>query len=156
MIGYDHRHLRVASAIAVTFLKIFKQLNFFPVPSLFLCSMKSIAENIKDYVNAWNETTPEGIKAGFKKCCTPGVTYTDKNTPKFSGINQLAELVMSAHDKFPGIRFSVLSEPEYFEGQAYYAWGVHFPETGDRAGRDFMEYDDNHLIKRIVGFLPVA
>jgi len=131
-------------------------LNFFSVAALFLCSMKSIEENIKDYVSAWNETTPEGIKAGFEKCCTPDVTYTDKNTPKFSGIDRLTALVMSAHEKFPGIRFSVLSEPECFEGQAYYSWGVHFPETGDKAGRDFMEYDDNHFITRIVGFLPVA
>lgn len=118
--------------------------------------MKNIEEKIKHYVNTWNETTPEAIKAGFEKCCAPGITYTDRSTPLFSGIDQLTALVMSAHEKFPGITFSVLTEPECFEGLAYYSWGVNFPGVGERAGRDFMEYDKDELITRIVGFLPVA
>jgi hypothetical protein len=118
--------------------------------------MKNIEENIRNYVAAWNETTPEAISSAFEQCCSQDITYTDKNTPKFSGISQLTSLVMSAHEKFPGITFSVLTEPECFDGQAYYSWGVHFPDGVDRAGRDYMEYNEDQLITRIVGFLPVA
>jgi hypothetical protein len=118
--------------------------------------MKNIQENIKRYVNAWNETTPEAIKTAFEQCCAPDLTYTDKVTQKLTGIDELTALAMISHERFPGRTFFVMTEPEYFEGQAYYTWGIHLPGVGDRAGHDFMEYNEDEAITRVVGFLPVV
>jgi hypothetical protein len=117
--------------------------------------MKNIIETISKYVGAWDEKTPEAVKAAFQECCAAEITYTDKNTPPLHGIDALRDLVMSSHAKFPGRTFSVLTQPEYFDNQCYYSWGVTFPGKEEIAGRDFIEYNGEGLITRIVGFLPV-
>ncbi|OOQ61428.1 nuclear transport factor 2 family protein [Mucilaginibacter pedocola] len=116
--------------------------------------MKNMTETITRYISAWNTTTADEIKAAITSCCHPQVTYTDKNTPKFTGIDDLVALILSAHEKFPGIGFSVLTSPEYFEGNCYYTWGMFLPGTGDVAGRDYMVYNEENKIVEIVGFLP--
>jgi hypothetical protein len=128
--------------------------NFPPVVSPHLWDMKTITETISQYVGAWDKQTPETVKSALETCCSPEITYTDKTTPLISGIDALAKLIMSSHEKFPGRTFSVLTEPEYFDGQCYYSWGANLPGIGERAGRDFIEYNNKNLITRIVGFLP--
>ncbi|AYL95826.1 hypothetical protein [Mucilaginibacter celer] len=118
--------------------------------------MKNIADNIRLYVSAWNEKTPEAIKAILLACCEPNITYTDKQTPQFSGIDALVDLIMNSYQLVPGRVITLQSEPEYFDGHAYYGWGIIIPGVGERAGRDYMIYDENHRIVEIVGFLPVS
>lgn len=118
--------------------------------------MKKIEKNIRLYVAGWNETTPEAIKAAFGECCIQEVTYTDKTTPQFTGLELLVGLVMESYTKVPGRTFSLLTEPECFEGKAYYTWGLHLPDKAPRPGHDFLEYNEDGLITRIVGFLPVS
>jgi hypothetical protein len=117
--------------------------------------MKNITENVERYASAWNEKTAEAIKAGFKECCTDDVTYEDKQTPMIHGIDALVKLALLSYELFPGRTFSVLTAPEYFNHHCYYTWGVNIPGTGEKAGRDYVRYDDQNRITAIVGFLPV-
>lgn len=128
--------------------------NFFQVTVPDLCIMKNMTETISHYVGAWDEQTPETVKLALEACCSPQITYTDKTTPLINGIDALVKLIMSSHEKLPGRKFWVLTAPEYFDGQCYYSWGANLPGNGERAGRDFIEYNNQNLITRIVGFLP--
>ena len=114
----------------------------------------TMEETVSRYVGAWDKKTPETIKAALLQCCDPGITYTDKQTPLFSGIEALASLIMTSYEKVPGRTFSVLTTPEYFDHKCHYSWGIHIPERGDLAGWDYLEYNEENLITRIVGFLP--
>jgi hypothetical protein len=125
--------------------------------------MKNIAENISRYVGGWNEKNAEAVKAAFAECCVPDVTYTDKNTPDYTesrspvleGIDALTALVMGSHAKAPGRTFSLLTTPQYFNGNCHYSWGVLIPGREERAGWDYIQYNQDGLITQIVGFLPV-
>lgn len=112
-------------------------------------------ETINRYASAWNEPTAETIKAGFVACCSPGLVYTDKTTPEITGIDALVALAMESHRKVSGRTFSVETDPEYFDGHCYYAWGIHIPGAGMLTGHDYVQYDADGLITRIIGFLPV-
>lgn len=117
--------------------------------------MENMEQMISRYAGAWDEQTPEAVKAAFEQCCAPEITYTDRNTKRITGIDALTDLVMASHALFPGRTFAVLSTPEYFDGQCHYKWGVNLPGIGQKEGWDFMEYDEQNKITRIVGFVPV-
>ena len=112
-------------------------------------------ESISRYAGAWDEPTPEAVKAAFAECCAPEITYTDRNTARIQGLDALTDLVMASHKKVPGRTFSVLTVPEYFGGQCHYQWAINLPGLGEKTGWDFMEYDAQNKITRIVGFVPV-
>lgn len=116
--------------------------------------MKNITEIVQRYVSGWNEPTHEAVKAAFKECCINDVTYKDKKTPILYGIDALVDLVMESYQLFPGRTFSILIQPEYFDGSCHYSWGAHVPATGHVAGWDYLEYNDDNQITAIVGFLP--
>ena len=111
-------------------------------------------ETVRHYVGAWDEKTPETIKAALSRCCAPEINYTDRQTPQFSGIDALTSLIMASYEKVPGRTFSVLTTPECFDNKCHYNWGIHIPGTGDLAGWDYLEYNNENLITRIVGFIP--
>jgi hypothetical protein len=117
--------------------------------------MKNITETVSRYVAAWDEKTPETVKAALLQCCAAEITYTDKQTPVIKGIDALVNLIMASHEKVPGRTFSVLTPPEYFDHHCYYSWGINIPGKGELAGRDYIEYNDENRITRIIGFLPV-
>ena len=125
--------------------------------------MKNMTETIsRYYVSAWNETTAEEVKAVFTKCCAPEITYTDKNASTYTddsehlvrGVDELTALVMGSHEKVPGRTFSVLTTPQYFDGYCHYSWGLHIPGKSVAAGWDYIEYNEQNLITKIIGFLP--
>ncbi|RKR80734.1 hypothetical protein BDD43_0866 [Mucilaginibacter gracilis] len=124
--------------------------------------MINMKETINHYLAAWNEKTATAVKAAFQKCCTPDVTYTDRNAPTYTeeggfvikGIDLLTALVMGSHAKVPGRAFSLLTMPQYFDGHCHYSWGLHIPGQDEKAGWDYIVYNEQNLITRIVGFLP--
>ena len=121
-----------------------------------------MTETISRYVGAWNTKTSEEIKNVFMECCASDVTYTDKNASTYTsdyssvlnGIDQLTALVISSHAKVPGRTFSLLSNPEYFDGHCHYSWGLQIPGMDEKAGWDYIQYNEDNLITHIIGFLP--
>jgi hypothetical protein len=124
--------------------------------------MKNITDTINRYVTAWNDKTFEAIEAAFSECCTQQITYTDKNASTYTdsgekvinGIQRLTALVMSSHEKVPGRTFSMLTTPQYFDGHCHYSWGLHIPGKDVMAGWDYIQYNEDGLITKIIGFLP--
>ncbi len=82
-------------------------------------------------------------------------TYTEDQSPLIKGIDQLTALVMGSHAKMPGRTFSLLTTPQYFDGHCHYSWGLHMPGIDVMAGWDYIQYNEEHLITKIIGFLPV-
>ena len=121
-----------------------------------------MTDTISRYVSAWNEKTPEAVKAAFSECCAPEMTYTDKNartytpdqTPIIKGIEELTALVMASYAKEPGRTFSMITTPQYFDSHCHYSWGLHVPGKDTAAGWDYIRYNDENLITEIIGFLP--
>jgi len=124
--------------------------------------MKNINDTTSCYLRAWNEQTPEAVKAAFEACCAPEITYTDRNASTYTddpahlvkGIDQLTKLVMGSLAEFPGRTFSILTTPQYFDGHCHYSWGVQIPGQEVMAGWDYFQYNEENLITSIVGFLP--
>jgi len=116
--------------------------------------MQTITENIALYLSAWNKKKAMEISASLQNCCAAEVTYTDKKAPLLSGIGPLTELIMNLHQMVPGRTFRISTEPEYFDGHCYYSWAMTIPGKEEVIGRDYMEYDAEGRIIKIVGFLP--
>jgi len=116
--------------------------------------MENIKETVERYTDAWNKKTAEEVKAAFAQVLADTITYQDKNTPLVTGIDAFVDLVMSSHEKIPGRTFSLLTEPEYFQHHCYYSWGINIPGLGEFEGRDYAEYNDEHKLTQIIGFVP--
>jgi len=116
--------------------------------------MKDIKETIERYTSAWNEKTAAEVKVAFAQILADEITYQDRQTPLVTGIDAFVDLVMSSHEKVPGRTFSLLTEPEYFNHHCYYSWSINIPGKGEFEGRDFVEYNDENKMTKIIGFVP--
>jgi len=116
--------------------------------------MENMKETAERYTNAWNEETAAKVKAALAQVLADDITYQDRNTPLLKGIDAFVDLVMSSHEKVPGRTFSLLTEPEYFDHYCYYTWSINIPGKGEFKGRDYVEYNDENKMTKIVGFVP--
>jgi hypothetical protein len=116
--------------------------------------MKNMNETVERYTSAWNEKTAAAVKLAFEQVLAEEITYQDKNTPLVTGIDAFVDLVMSSHEKVPGRTFSLLTEPEYFNQHCYYSWSINIPDHGEFTGRDYVEYNDQNKMTKIIGFVP--
>jgi len=116
--------------------------------------MKNMKETAERYTSAWNEKTAAEVKVAFADSVADEITYQDKNTPLVTGIDAFVDLVMSSHEKMPGRSFALLTEPEYFDGHCYYAWSINIPGHGEFEGRDYVEYNAENKMTKIIGFVP--
>jgi len=117
--------------------------------------MEKIAANIKLYVHAWTQQTPETIKAALESSCAADIRYIDRQTGEFSGISRLVELILHSYTVVPGRIITIESEPEFFGGHAHYNWGIQVPGGPVRIGHDYLIYNEAQKIVSIVGFLPL-
>lgn len=116
--------------------------------------MENITATVTSYVGAWDEKTPETIKAALARCCAEEITYKDRQTPTIQGVDELVKLIMASYEKVPGRTFSILTAPEFFDHSCHYSWGINIPGKGVLAGRDYLEYNNDNKITAIVGFIP--
>ena len=116
--------------------------------------MKNMKDTVERYTSAWNEKTAAEVKVAFAQILADEITYQDRQTPLVTGIDAFVDLVMSSHEKVPGRTFSLLTEPEYFDHHCYYSWSIDIPAKGEFAGRDYVEYNDENKMTKIIGFLP--
>ena len=109
---------------------------------------------VERYTSAWNKTTAAEVKNSLTKVLADEITYQDRQTPLVTGIDAFVDLVMSSHEKVPGRTFALLSEPEYFGQHCYYSWSINIPGKGEFTGRDYVEYNDENKMTKIIGFVP--
>lgn len=116
--------------------------------------MKNMKETVERYTSAWNEKTAAEVKVAFTQILADEITYQDRQTPLVTGIDAFVDLVMSSHEKVPGRTFSLSTEPEYFDHHCYYSWSINIPGHGDFSGSDYVEYNDENKMTKIIGFVP--
>jgi len=136
------------------FFNLLNYFNFRLRTRRYFCHMKNIKETVELYTKAWNEETAAAVKLAFAQILADEITYQDKHTPLVKGIDAFVDLVMSSYEKVPGRSFSLLTEPEYFDHHCYYAWSIKIPGNGEFTGRDYVEYNDENKMTKIIGFVP--
>ncbi len=114
---------------------------------------QTIEESLQHYITGWNEQERPDIIAAFEKCLTAGCTYNDKNTPLINGLQGIADLAVQSLEKMPGRAFSRISEVDHFDNKGRYYWRVSFTNVGSRDCMDYIEFNDDNMISRIVGFV---
>ena len=116
---------------------------------------KTIEENAGYYIKTWNKLTFEAVKDSLKQCCIAGVSYTDKNKPIIYGLDELANYIIETGKETPERQLSLNTPPECYDHNCYYSWLFTIPGKVEMVGRDYLEYNDQNLITRIVAFAPV-
>ncbi|GAA3988456.1 nuclear transport factor 2 family protein [Mucilaginibacter dorajii] len=111
-------------------------------------------ETIKQYVASWNVKGAEAIKAAFAKCWAADATYTDPNYENVSGVDGISALCVGSHEIAPGRIFHVHTLPDHHHNVALYTWTVDIPGKETKGGTDYIEFDAEGKIARLVSFFP--
>jgi hypothetical protein len=111
----------------------------------------SIEEKVALYIKAWNTKGSEEIKAVIKQCWTDKTTYVDHLTPMLSGGDAITALIESSEAKVPGRKFDLL-KLEVHNQTGLSKWLLTRIDGSTVEGQDFMEFDGENFITRVVGF----
>jgi len=114
--------------------------------------MTDAATIAETYIALWNETDKE-IRSGLlRKYWTEDATYVD---PIMSGAGhaQVNALIAGVQERFPGFSFSLIGEPDGYDGHVRFSWGLG-PAGADAPikGSDVVRIEDGRL-KAVIGFL---
>lgn len=110
---------------------------------------RTIAEN---YVAVWNETEQARRDALLDKDWAGQARYVDP-IMQGSGREEISALIGGVHERFPGFRFSLIGEPDGFDGHVRFSWGL--GPAGEEAiikGSDVAVLDGGRIAS-IIGFL---
>ncbi|MDH6246842.1 nuclear transport factor 2 family protein [Mycobacterium sp. OTB74] len=105
------------------------------------------------YLQTWNATDPEQVRALLGEHWAPGATYTDP-TADVSGHGAISEMIGAVHTQFPGFVFSLVSGPDSHHNQARFQWGL--GPKGEQppvVGFDVLATDADGRIRTVHGFL---
>ena len=111
----------------------------------------TVEEMINKYVAAWNNSGPEEFKKAFAEVWATNATYTD---PDFDleGVDGISGLAQASLEKFPGRVFYVVIPPGSHHNTCLYTWGGDIPGIGSRQGQDYIEFNSEYKITRLVSF----
>ena len=116
--------------------------------------IQSAEETIDLYIAAWNTTASnDEIKAAFAKCWAANGKYIDPNYI-VEGVEGISGLAIASLEKVPGRTFNIVVEPQAHHGTALYTWAGNIPGKAEFEGVDYIEFDDEGKIKRLVSFFP--
>ncbi|MBE9583470.1 nuclear transport factor 2 family protein [Mucilaginibacter sp. JRF] len=115
-------------------------------------NIKNIEQTILTYTSAWNETEREAIMAKITQCWAPNGTYTDRLTDTITGKDAIADLIISSYEQMGPRKFKVLAEPQVHHQSGRFRWLAIRPEGYPIEGMDYVEFDTENRITRIVGF----
>jgi hypothetical protein len=117
------------------------------------------------YAAAWAQTDETAIRRALEACWTEVSTYVNPLTDLVTGIAGLTNLILDFPVMFPGVRMQGTGEPDLHHDAACFTWqmcstapirtlGRDFGRCLD--GVDFIEFDEEGLIRRITSFFGVA
>ena len=112
-----------------------------------------IEHSINLYVAAWNVEGLDNIKFALTAFWTDETTYIDYKTPLTTGIDELADLIQQSHEMMPGRTFSTVTRVDAHNNTGRYIWRLHPVDAPTVDGMDFIEFNNDGFITRIVGFL---
>lgn len=116
---------------------------------------QTVEESIAQYIVAWNEQGIKNIKAALEKCWTVNGTYTDPSNAPMKGLDKLAAVIQGSQDKMPERKISATSKVDFHDNSGRYKWLL-VKKNGDKSeGLDYLEYDSENRITRIVSFFGI-
>ena len=104
------------------------------------------------YTAAWAETDRVRQQMLLARCWTPDSVYEDPQTPAVRGIEALIAVNASFHQAWPGARISRNSALEEYRQVGRFNWILHQPTGPITYGSDFVEFNDQNQLVRVVGF----
>ncbi len=114
---------------------------------------KKIEDMIGQYVFAWNQQSPENYRNEFAKIWAEGAVYVDPYG-EYHGLEQLTDFAVRSLSIVPQRFFSIHEPVVSHHHFAKYAWKVQFSE-GVNVGYDFIEFDENYRITKLVSFFAL-
>jgi len=116
---------------------------------------------LANYSAAWNAPGAEAITAAFARCWTDRTTFTDTITNTIVGIAPMVQLVLDTAARYPGFTLHPVGDLDTHHTVGQFSWRMTAPDpivaAGVDYGRelhglDFVEFDADNRIARIVGF----
>lgn len=110
-----------------------------------------LEESIRRYFLAWNQTGLDAISATLQSSCVSSGIYTDpQNAP--TGIEGLAAIIQHSQEAAPGRIVTLTSRIDFHHGSGRYTWVLTKPNGDKSQGMDYVEYDADNRITRVVSF----
>ncbi|MFJ7962542.1 nuclear transport factor 2 family protein [Streptomyces sp. NPDC096324] len=106
------------------------------------------------YFEAWNASGPDTPAKAVAAAWAPDGTYTDP-LADVRGHEEIAAVIASAHERFPGFAFRLLGAVDGHHDIARFAWELVDETDGSApvAGFDVIVLDGEGRIRSVHGFL---
>lgn len=113
---------------------------------------QTVEESIEEYFRAWNEKGLKNIETMLEKCWTSDGTYADPRVAPMQWKNGLAAVIQGSQEAMPDRRINKTSKVETHHNSGRYKWEV-VKQNGERSeGLDYVEFDSENRIRRVVSF----
>jgi SnoaL-like domain len=115
--------------------------------------MSDVVETVAQYIAAWNETDPAARRAAVERVFAPDAVYTDPIAGA-AGHEQISSLIEAVQNQFPGLVFTLGSEPDAHHDIARFTWNLGpAGESPLIVGFDVVVLTPEGGIGRVHGFL---
>ena len=112
---------------------------------------QSLNESIERYFQAWNQTGIATIDATLQLCWVAGGTYIDPLNA-LTGVDGLAAIIQQTQEGSPGRVVTLTSRVDHYHSNGRYTWAFTKPNGDKTEGFDYIEYDVDNRITRLVSF----
>ncbi len=112
---------------------------------------QSLNESIERYFQAWNQTDIDTINTTLQSCWVAGGTYIDPLNA-LTGVDGLAAIIQHTQDGVPGRIVTLTSRVDFYHGSGRYTWAFTKPNGDKTEGFDYIEYDGDNRLTRLVSF----
>src|SRR5690606_18677217 len=114
------------------------------------------ANRIADrYIAVWNEADPTRRLTLLEQGWSPDASYVDP-LMNGNGLKQIGDLIGAVHERFPGFRFQLDSQPDGYADKVRFSWMLGSAAEPDMIkGTDFVTVEDGRL-KSVTGFIDKA
>jgi len=119
--------------------------------------MANVNETVINYLAAWNERDGKRRRELVAKAWSDKGSYVDP-ARQGEGHDQIAVMIGTALDHFPGYQLTLASGIESHHGHVRFSWvaGGATPAQLYIKGTDYAEIDGDGRLKAVVGFVDAA
>ena len=118
---------------------------------MFLSIPDGMPEAMQHYLQMWNETDPDHIRAHLDKAVTHDCLWVDP-IHCHTGRDALEENVRGFRSDYPDAVLGLTSNVDGHHGRYRYEWAIHVGGEPFITGFDVATFAENGLIDRVDGF----
>ena len=115
-------------------------------------NLRERTATVERYIQAWNEPSPAEIQTLLNEVWTANSTYEDPLTAELRGIDGITGHIQKFKKLKPGARMELNSAVDEYHGLGRFNWILHLPDGTAGYGTDFVEFDENNRLRRVIGF----